>query len=508
MHICRENCCRDADEAREKASDLMCTCLLRPIAVPALNKWTKVFPCVGACVLLSSFSDSGPTLFKHLFGKQDVAALSELDSSGDEEDEALNVPINEVKRWIKLAKKRNAKAANFLCDENCRFVNLLWLHIAAPCMKLHWVLFKHATWYSDRKKPRPEAEADADLDDEFELTLGKFCVPAKNPGLGVLEELYAQLQNPNDAFRLICFFFGRFSDWPQARKRIALRSILITMGQLVRKVIEPFLAYPWKLYSLGDSDAELGDHARILSELFEARACCLDSGFSARLRALLAQERPEGEVRAPANLSQELREFLHVLFERVVLTSTFVERKFSHFTHWTDVKGKGASLALLASKHITRGFRDIVENWKKNIDGPRSQSWKQRPDWCRKSEIHARLNGYHMFLQDRREGMAGRLRGEADSVSFLEDGARAWSELGAEEKAEWRNRAREANARKSALQAAASAAQQPDVPSGPWNLSSPSDKWPLSSELFAAFLESTPFARAKEEWMEVWRTWV
>ena len=146
-HICRNGCCGTPQEAKGKAEDLFNECLLRPIAIPALNKWTEVFPCIGACCLLASFSDIGQKTFQQQFGNLSTEALSEQENSGDAEDEALKVPINEVERWKKLARKRNAKAQRFLCDDDSRFVNMLWLHIAAPRMRIHWILFKTCTWY-------------------------------------------------------------------------------------------------------------------------------------------------------------------------------------------------------------------------------------------------------------------------------------------------------------------------------------------------------------------------
>ena len=283
VHVCQNGCCQSEAEARQKATDLVCKCLLRPIAVPALNKWTKVFPAVGCCVLLASFSDIGQCAFRQQFGKQEVGALSELDSSDEEEDAALNVPINEVKRWIKLAKKRNAKATSLLCDENSRFMNMLWLHIAAPCMRLHWILFKTATWYSDRPRPDPTETADV------VLAVRQFCSPKENPGLQVMKELFSQLRNPDYGLKQVCFFFGNFKDWPQARKRVAFRSVLLTLGQLVRKVIEPFLAYPWKLFPLSEPDADSGALANVLDDLFQAPPCCLDAGFSLKVRELLPE---------------------------------------------------------------------------------------------------------------------------------------------------------------------------------------------------------------------------
>ncbi|CAE7907967.1 SSRP1 [Symbiodinium sp. KB8] len=421
-HVCRNGCCQTAEEARGKAEGLFSECLLRPIAVPALNKWTKVFPCIGACVLLASFSDIGQQAFQQQFGNLGPEALSEQENSGDAEDEALKVPINEVERWKKLARKRNAKAQRFLCDDDSRFVNMLWLHIAAPCMRLHWILFKTCTWFSDRPKVNDSANGV-----EVPLSLGQFCSARKNPGYKVVADLFQQLRQPSVGYKMLSFFHGAFEEWPQARKRIALRSTLVTIGQLLRKVVEPFSVYPWKLWDMVDPAA--GDMQRtvVVRELFKASPCCLDSGCTAKIRASMDEA---------SCLEQDFRDFLHTTFERIVLTSTFIERKFSHFTHWTDVKGKGSSLGALAAKHVTRSFKDAVEFWKKRRFGEEScqPQNKSRPSWRRKDETAARLNGYHMFLKETRAARTKPCRGAEEAEVFLKHSTEQWQNLTRQQK--------------------------------------------------------------------------
>ncbi|CAE7228131.1 SSRP1 [Symbiodinium natans] len=353
-------------------------------------------------------------------------------------------------------------------------------------MRLHWVLFKTATWYSDRPKTTE--------DERPTVTLKDFCNPATNPGQKVLFELVQLLRDPARGFSAVCFFFGRFQDWPQARKRVALRSVLIVVGQLVRKIIEPFNTYPWQLATLADPDSDERIRRICARELFQAPPCCVDSGCSARLRA----------TSVDACVSSDFMEFFQVLFERVVLTSTFVERRFAHFSHWTDVKGKGTSLCLLAAKHVTRTFKDVVDLWKKRTlpDTARGGTTNaSRPSWCRKSQAAARLNGYHMFSQDRAADRDRSCQGAEESAAFLDDALQAWRALPEEEKQTWSQRARENNARKSALQMAAAAEMPPDVPGGPWNLSVPSEQWPLSEKFLGEFLESCGgFSTARNHW--------
>ncbi|CAE7259890.1 SSRP1 [Symbiodinium natans] len=369
---------------------------------------------------------------------------------------------------------------------------MLWLHIAAPCMKLHWILFKTSTWHSDRPQPRGD-ESSADV----VLSLGQFCSGPGSPGNKVIRDLVRQLREPKAAYRVLCFFHGPFQDWPQARKRIALRSVLITLGQLIRKVVEPFLTYPWKLWPLADPDATQ-DSARVCAEeLFRAPGCCVDSGCSARIRST-------SDVASCQDA--DFREFLQAVFQRVVLTSTFIERKFAHFSHWTDVKGQGASLGLLAAKHVTRSFRDAVEIWRRSKLGEAYAPHQNlsRPTWCRKEDTVARLNGYHLFSKDLKESQATRCRGAQESSDFLKDATRQWKALSAQDKRAWSEKARAHNARKAALQMAEAQDKPPDLPGGPWKMSTASEGWPLSEEYLKGFLESfedsNAFASARRQW--------
>ncbi|CAE7314521.1 SSRP1, partial [Symbiodinium necroappetens] len=441
-HVCRNGCCQTAEEARGKAEGLFSECLLRPIAVPALNKWTKVFPCIGACVLLASFSDIGQQAFQQQFGNLGPEALSEQENSGDAEDEALKVPINEVERWKKLARKRNAKAQRFLCDDDSRFVNMLWLHIGAPCMRLHWILFKTCTWFSDRPKVNDSANGV-----EVPLSLGQFCSARKNPGYKVVADLF--------------------------QKGVA-------SGQETHCF-----------------EVHICDNRTVFArELFKASPCCLDSGCNAKIRASMDEA---------SCLEQDFRDFLHTTFERIVLTSTFIERKFSHFTHWTDVKGKGSSLGALAAKHVTRSFKDAVEVWKQRRFGEEScqPQNKSRPSWRRKDETAARLNGYHMFLKETRAARTKPCRGAEEAEVFLKHSTEQWQNLTRQQKQVWGQRAKEHNARKAALILAEAQEKPPDLPGGPWNMSIVSERWPLSESYLEDFLgsfDANGFAEARDRW--------
>ena len=98
--------------------------MFKPILVPALNKWTKVAPCIRHVSLLQNFGGGlAPKAFKA--GLQ-VPSAAEEDSPGEEDEgERVGAPLNESKVWKKLAKLRLAKAAFFLEDETSRWSTLV-----------------------------------------------------------------------------------------------------------------------------------------------------------------------------------------------------------------------------------------------------------------------------------------------------------------------------------------------------------------------------------------------
>ncbi|CAE7693670.1 unnamed protein product [Symbiodinium sp. CCMP2592] len=156
--------------------------MLKPIAVPALNKWTKVAPCVRHVSLLQNFCQLAPKAFEAAF---QTAGMVADQVSSEDEGEQVGAPVNETKVWRKLAKLRLCKAGFFLQDETARWSTCVWMVLSAPVMRIHYSLFKHATWHTHRKQDL-EAQA-ADALDAF--TTVCFCKAAENPAKKALENL-------------------------------------------------------------------------------------------------------------------------------------------------------------------------------------------------------------------------------------------------------------------------------------------------------------------------------
>ena len=485
VHICHDGCCDSKDDSKKKAADLIYEFLLRPAQIPALNKWTKAFPCVGATVLLASFSGVARFCFDKQF-KLSERASSES-SAEDPEDKALGVPLNESKRWRKLARKRNEKARRFVGDEQANFSNMLWLHTASPIMTLHWKLFKTETWHCDRPQEDPAQT----------IRVGQFCVLDTNPAMKVAAELMQILLDPDTMLATMSFLFGHFQTWSQERKRMLRRAIVVCLGQLLRKLVQPFLCYPWRLWPLAHPRSSSNARTQCVAELGSARECCCDSGCSQRLKAM--------QMANPDVLSERaFQEFFQTIFQQIVLTSTFIERKFANFSHWTtQSQGRKNTLSLLAAKHITRSFQNTVESWRER-NNIKKQSQKFRPAWVKEAKS-SRLDGFHMFTQERKMEAGKRIEGAANADLSLRQISNEWSQLSPSSKSKYSERAKAENARREALKLAA-APPSASTPGGPWNPSAfgggADAAWPVRAEVMQHFLDVHGFDAAAKQWVK------
>ena len=81
--------------------------LLGAICVPALNKWTKVAPCVRHVAVLQNFCGLVPEASKY------IVPPPEEDSGPEDEGQAVGAPLDQSKAWRKLARLRVRKACFF-----------------------------------------------------------------------------------------------------------------------------------------------------------------------------------------------------------------------------------------------------------------------------------------------------------------------------------------------------------------------------------------------------------
>lgn len=463
MHVCA-GCCSGRDEAVAKAQTLINSKILRPMPLPAMNKWTKVAPTVAHIALVAFFHEGFVVdAFKAVFGE-----LQDTDSELSNNEEAkLEVPINEAKRWRLLARRRNLRATNFLLDQQSLWINLLWCHLASGTMALHARLFKNATWFTDR--PPRELSRSRHL-------LAVFLDPSANPAWTNVQDLVSILANPDSRLPLLVWKFGPLRQWPQPRRRIVRKTIMVMIGQLTRKLIFPWQQYPWCLWPLALSDVDEGVRRACAQDLLSRPSCCLDSGFSQRLKGLRPRE---SEL-----LSVDVRRFLDTVFQRIAPTSTFIERKFAHFTHWCRAQPKFAGLA---AKHITSFCKGAAQAFRDKHPQLKQARPRARPSWAH--DKVKRTTGYNIFVSDYRKTVRGGIRGDEGRQNFVQEATAAWRRLTRAEKASYSLRARGANSlRKKSSDTVEDVEAVPDECGGLWGMCRLNEPWPLSPDRLQAAL--------------------
>ena len=191
--------------------------------------------------------------------------------------------------------------------------------------------------------------------------------------------------------------------------------------------------------------------------------CCLDS-FSAKLKAVVGS--PEGP------LEEDTLLFLSEVFDRVVPTSTFIERAFARLNRWCDRKVPKPKLTTLAGKHVCYHFKNLTEQWRKKLlkSGVISKGVgnKARPTWAHGVRRGKCKNGLHVLARE---------MGLHPSDGLI----RQWSLLNQDERQHYGQLARAENAQAKAL---ANLPQADDVEhvGGFWQMSS-SEGFPMSRHL-------------------------
>ena len=479
VHVCGgPECCASHEDFLKKAEAVVAECIVAPLPPPALNKWTRLGPTIARVTLMSHFCG----LLKHAM-REEFGALAERvqdEESEDEQGQAVGLPLDERAAWKRVADKRRVKSVEFVADKDASWGNLTWLTIASPILVLHWKLFKHAKWASevDPRKERPGR------------IMKQFCVPKLNPAADVIDDLLELLRAPNQRLGCVFFFHGPLAQWLPARKRALQQLVLLSAGQLWRKLVLPWQLYPWRLWPLvwGESSEE---RERAAELLLAERDCCLDDVFTRKLQRLALD--------AASLTSAEMREFLTACFTRLVATSTFVERRFASYGAWSARRASACRLPMLAAKHVTSCVKEFVEHWRQREQVEKPKGAKSRPEWQVSAQKGLRQTGLHVFAQEQRQIMEGQWgAGAAACASFLATARSRWAKLSSAEKGKYSQLARERNAHSRALAMASQDREQKT--GGPWDVASLRGRWPLDEDVLKSALAAAPFQNLAESW--------
>ena len=263
--------------------------------------------------------------------------------------------------------------------------------------------------------------------------------------------------------------FGPVLSWNQERLRITRRTLCLVVGQLWRKLVYPFQQYPWALEPLVDPEVSLSEKQDCVRSLFSCNDCQLDA-FARQLRDTV----PQHAMLEPGTLK-----FLEAVLQRVVPTSTFIERVFSRLSEWADVKGHSPKLSRIAAKHISGRFQQSTQLWRKRVLKQQAATKRNisRPAWSHSRTKGKCANGWHVFSQEYLlQNLGGTLQ-ERQRAAL-----RAWRGCTLEEKKRYSRlaQARNVAASLAASQAAAATEGGDALPAGsPCGVGTP-DGFPLA----------------------------
>jgi hypothetical protein len=122
--------------------------------------------------------------------------------------------------------------------------------------------------------------------------------------------------------------------------------IIDQVGNVMRRLVQPYLGFPWCLAALCDPRLERLEHDAIRQRFLESEECpgCQDKGFTARLR--------KGFATPAILLKTEFRNLMmHLSYQKVI--NVEVEDNFARAASMRAVaRGRAATFASHCAKHI------------------------------------------------------------------------------------------------------------------------------------------------------------
>ena len=227
---------------------------------------------------LALMTNFGNVLRKAVGRKLGVKKAVSNAESDISKDAAVGVPGNTNAHWRKLKHIKLNRAFDFLRKRSSTWLPLVWLCVCSCIMVIHFRLFKHGTWYSQRRTK--------DCCDIFD-----FCSDRENLIAEALSTLASMMLDPENAGRrplalLILKFGDDVTAWPHQVHECLQGAVSIAFCVLWRHLYYDFQCFPWLLVPAFDQRRSIGARRATLQGFLDACSCCLDKGVCKALRAL------------------------------------------------------------------------------------------------------------------------------------------------------------------------------------------------------------------------------
>ena len=143
--------CADKAESMRKAKKYAKLIFCPPIVEPAANKYTKIDPAVKSVALMTWTFGLLRKAIGITLGKKDTgpAADDNIPQHVDA-NEAIGIPRDEIQYHRQMGHIKVNRVHTFLSHGYSKFMTLVWLVVTHTIMVIHYKMFKHGKFYSER----------------------------------------------------------------------------------------------------------------------------------------------------------------------------------------------------------------------------------------------------------------------------------------------------------------------------------------------------------------------
>ena len=221
-HYCPYGCHSSAEAAREEVEQALLACFLHsPPAVPAFNKWNKIYGPLAWFTSFSALHGILPQLLSHLVALHTDEELEFADGDADE------ASLDDRKEFARQEQVRFRRAHNFFASEYASH------KLVISCMVVREVTTVMSAGFIASR--RFEDAGTKILD---------FIVDQRNPALKVVRKLLLHLIDEQSAFWQPVRSLG---PWSTSLYTVASTPVWTVVGQLYSRLVLALRSWPWRL---------------------------------------------------------------------------------------------------------------------------------------------------------------------------------------------------------------------------------------------------------------------
>ena len=340
-HYCPLGCHSSREAAvTELYEDLLEVFLSHPPAVPAYNKWTKIWPPLVWFASFLCLRDILPTIVDEMCSLTERVSGEGWDFADEGLDEEQAIGLVGEQSFRRQDQARFRKTRDWLTSAVTPDKMIALSVVLRPALDVLGHFFSGA-----RRYERSSAYAILPLIKEDESPVTN-CIKTY---LQMLGDSRLQAWMP-------LVGAGAGQPWDNTSYVLASVPAWLMAAQLFRRLVLGFRRWPWRLGALLSEDISDAEKQEVAGEFFRCRPCCLDA-FSAKLRghftssADLLSEGPDGGV-----------QFLRDLFEHTPSSNINSENRFSRCSrHQHSSHGNPAKPSTLASNHVLAESKTILD---------------------------------------------------------------------------------------------------------------------------------------------------